>query len=167
MRKIHIMSGIPASGKTTFIAAAKDEADVELHRDDYRDVLRSYINTEAYFPVAAEAEWAYWAGVLISNIVLDPDHDIWIDQTTNNINSFRKLYSALAPFIRNTDQIIVHILDTPLDECKRRNALRSGNRRVPDSAIESMHTAFHADTKKLTERNIKALNPKAEVRFYN
>lgn len=60
MRTIHIMSGLPASGKSTYANNHAHPSDIVIHRDDFRADLRRAYNTDSYFPVPAKEEYKMW-----------------------------------------------------------------------------------------------------------
>ncbi len=139
MITLHILSGPPASGKSTY-AAAQDGT--VLSRDAFRAELRvKYNNTTMYFPLPAEQEYSQWIAFISDAIYAAQDGDhLYIDQTTCSCGSFRKLLHHLRhtidPF---TEKVVLHIFDTPLDVCLALNANRTGIERVPDKVIESFH----------------------------
>lgn len=143
MRNIHIMSGIPASGKSTYIEDRQRGAkwgDIVLHRDEFRDCLRRALDTEEYFPCPTDHEWRYWIGHVNSHLIQAHNVDVWIDQTTNGTGALKKLYDAL--FITKNDYLVIHIFETPYSECLARNAQREGRARVPEKTMASMHEGF-------------------------
>lgn len=142
---IHIMSGVPGSGKSSFIERNKATYDLVLSRDKWRDQLREEMNSKDYFPVPNLAEWMLWIEYLRNSILNEAPQigDIWIDQTSCSTGSIIKLINELKavfkylPFNREYN-IEVDIMDVPLDVCLERNSGRQGRAVVPEDVIKSM-----------------------------
>jgi predicted kinase len=150
------MSGIPASGKSTYIEEHQLENDLVCSRDNFRTLVRIGLGSSDYFPVSAEREWFLWLGHVNSELIIYPARDIWIDQTTNGIGAFEKIYKDL--FLTDYDEIIIHIFETPYEVCLARNAKRHGYTQVPQATMESMQDGFVR--RNITRAKIKHPNVK-------
>lgn len=156
MRVIHIMSGVPGSGKTTYISERAVSPDnVVLHRDDFRDSLRTVFDTNAnYFPVRAYEEQHLWGRCIMETIERSSASNIWIDQTTPSMASLSKLI----PYLPEKDVLIyVHRLNVPLGVAFLRNKQRNKDKLVPDNIIKSMYYSWAKD--KITVKKFNDLYP--------
>lgn len=140
VRKIHIMSGCPASGKSTLIKS-NALSDMVLSRDAWRKTHRG----GKYSPKEREAWHAYINGYLASL-----KSDIWIDQTTIGMSALKSLLEALK--ITPDDEIIIHVLNTPLEICLERNAKRPAGEIVPKKQL--MHMYDNHIKNKITAKGI-------------
>lgn len=139
MRTIHIMSGLPGSGKTTYVNNYAGTEDIRLHRDEFRATLRALHKTDKYFPLPPKEEWGAWIDYITAVMTNHPSVDLWIDQTTLGQTPLNKLLDALKPYLTNNDWVAVVIIHTCLKVCKERQANREGFYKVPLSIIEDMH----------------------------
>jgi len=143
MQEIHITSGIPASGKSTwakqYVADRLYDNIVYLSRDELRAGLRTMLNCTEYFPLPAAEEWNIWIEETI-NPAIDVGESVVIDQTTINRDSLIKLLASIN--IPVECKLVFHFFLTPLEECLRRNVFREGFERVPDDVIQRMHKGF-------------------------
>lgn len=144
MRKLHIMSGLPASGKSTYCEAkAKENGDIVIHRDVVRQNLRELLGSEEYFPCSPDEEYAFYMAH-IRTAANASKKDIWIDQTTLSEGALRKLISALDAWIDiNKFDIQIEVLETPFDVCIERNSKREGFQCVPEDVMKSMNRGFN------------------------
>lgn len=143
MRKLHIMSGLPASGKSMFCETkAKENGDIVIHRDVVRQQLRELLGSSDYFPCSAENEYAFYMAH-IRAAAMASIKDIWIDQTTINNRALRKLLTALDSVIDLVEfEIVIEVMETPYEICCQRNAVREGFACVPDKTMKSMMRNF-------------------------
>ena len=77
----------------------------------------------------------------INELINDIDTtDIYLDAThLNDVSRFKTL-SQLE--LAKVDEIILVIMDTPLETCLKRNSTRVGRRFVPEDAIKKMYKSF-------------------------
>ena len=61
------------------------------------------------------------------------------DATHLNRSSREKLLNNIA----KPSQVLCVVIDTPFEECMKRNAAREGITRVPDKAMYRMRNSFH------------------------
>lgn len=64
---------------------------------------------------------------------------VFADATHINVKSRNKLLNGLSVI---PDKKIAIIVDTPFEECMKRNAAREGITRVPDKTMYQMHNSF-------------------------
>lgn len=139
MTHITLMRGIPGSGKSTIADllryAQHPEAKV-FSTDDYWYLPGPPKSGLYNFDIKEIAAAHLWNQDRASRWATACDHVI-IDNT--NITS-----RAVAPYfdmaVKYNCSISILTVDTPLEECIRRNALRSKDRQVPESAIRKMHS---------------------------
>ena len=131
--RLFIMCGLPASGKSTF-------AQQFIKNNDTRYVSRDEIRfsmikeDEEYFSHEKEV-FRKFAGTIAQTLV--DGFDVIADATHLNRISRDKLIRAIDQY--TTEYTITYIvLETSLETCMKRNALREGRARVPDSVMKSM-----------------------------
>lgn len=139
MQEIHIMSGLPASGKTTRAQemVEKQPSLIHLSRDRIRTKTREELNSTEYFPTTQAEEWAGWIGIINQHI--ENGESVIIDQTTLGEGSLVKLLKAIT--IPEESTIFVHLFLTSLAACQFRNGFREGFEYVPPDTIQKMHKA--------------------------
>ena len=133
MPRLFIMCGLPASGKSTF-------AQQFIKNNDTRYVSRDEIRfsmvkeDEEYFSREKEV-FKKFTGTIAQTLV--DGFDVIADATHLNRISRDKLIHAIDRY--TTEYTITYIvLETSLETCMKRNALREGQARVPDSVMKSM-----------------------------
>lgn len=139
MRTIYIMSGIPGSGKSTYVSKYAGRDHIILSRDRFRDQLRELYKSEEYYPVPAPEEYEMWADHIKKTLKDNPRRNIWIDQCTSTQRSAEKLLKAISPAFLADDSVCFTVIHTALDQCLKRNALREGFEEVPPSVIRNIH----------------------------
>ena len=155
MRKVHICSGIPASGKSTYIADHAELCNIVLHRDDFRAQVRDILGTTAYFPLPSNEEWTLWLTTINTRLLHSPHIDFYIDQTTIGTKALAKLLRGL--FLTGNDIIIVHKFNTPLEVCLELNACRTGHEFVPEDVIVDMHRNHIDPNKAITKSTANSI----------
>lgn len=143
---LYIMSGLPASGKTTYTKQVPPEVLV-IHRDEWRNMVREQMGSQDYYPHGSSAkEYTAWLDYLAAQLKANRGRDILIDQVTPSNASALKLLNGLVSKARLvfTSTLTVHfiVIHTPIAVCKERNALRTGFEHVPDEAIDGMARGF-------------------------
>lgn len=138
MRNIYIMSGLPASGKSTWARNHAAWGDFVCSRNNFRARLRTKYDKQDYYPCSAAQEYFEWAIHLKNILTSAPGIDVYIDQTTLRFSSFKKLIKAIKPALTNDDIINVVFIHTPFHICLARNAIREGYQHVPEETIQSM-----------------------------
>jgi predicted kinase len=133
------MCGVPGSGKSTWIANHKNPEDHIISRDAIRFTLLEAFNESNYFAYEDEV-----FNIFIKNIqsaLKEESGDVYVDATHINETSRIKVLKNLD--LSNVDLIAVNFC-IPLEECLRRNSLRSGLSLVPETAIKNMYAKYKA-----------------------
>lgn len=153
MSNLHIMCGLPASGKSTYISKWAFMDDRIVHRDEVRAALRERFHTDQYFPCPADEEYGYfldacrYAAIDAANRGVD----LWIDQTTLSVGSAFKLLkglNALQPLYTTFNMIIFEQLCTPLAVCLERKGFEC----VPEDTMLSMAKSYLLDMVALRQK---------------
>ena len=133
MPRLFIMCGIPGSGKTYLANKYLENNDVRyVSRDEIRFSMVK--ENEKYFSREKEV-FRKFAGTIAQTLV--DGFDVIADATHLNRISRDKLIRAIDQY--TTEYTITYIvLETSLETCMKRNALREGRARVPDSVMKNM-----------------------------
>lgn len=133
MSRLFIMCGLPASGKSTFARQFIRDNDIRyVSRDEIRFSMVK--ENEEYFSREKEV-FKKFAGTIAQTLI--DGFDVIADATHLNRISRDKLIRAIDRY--TTEYTITYIvLETSLETCMKRNALREGRARVPDSVMKSM-----------------------------
>lgn len=131
--RLFIMCGLPASGKSTFAQQFIKNNDIRyVSRDEIRFSMIK--KDEEYFSREKEV-FRKFAGTIAQTLI--DGFDVIADATHLNRISRDKLIRAIDHY--TTEYTITYIvLETSLETCMERNALRKGRARVPDSVMKSM-----------------------------
>lgn len=141
---IYLMSGLPGSGKTTWLNEHAKDGYV-IHRDDVRDELRKTLKSGDYYPCSKSAEYDHWITEVVKCIKSHPGKDIYCDQTTLNAAAAHKFMSELFKkfdFISAGYNFTIIVMDTPLAVCEERNNKRRGFAKVPKNVLARMAKNF-------------------------
>ena len=126
-----VLCGIPGSGKTTMSAQLAEQHNAKLycfdslphaHHPKYADAVRSQMHKD----IAED---------------LRNGQSVVVDDLHTKLKWRQGLLSAVADI--DCKKILV-VMDTPLEECLRRNANRE--MRLPDFVVESIHQSFEPPT---------------------
>jgi predicted kinase len=131
MLKLILTRGLPASGKTTFAKEliAKDHSYKAVCRDEIRNMLSNR------FDVIDEE----LVNVIQDNIIkttLASGFNVIVHNThllNRTLNKLHKIAENIGDIM-----VIEEVFNTPLNECLRRNALRTGSALVPELVMRSM-----------------------------
>lgn len=136
-KKVWLLCGIPGSGKSTWV-----ENQLKTHSGVWcsRDVVRFSLlaQGEDYFSREQEVFEA-WIEAINKLIADKHTENIYIDATHISPASRKKVLNKLPWWA--VDIYAVNFL-IPVEECIRRNALREGLERVPESIIRNFHKKF-------------------------
>ena len=136
-KKVFILSGPPASGKSTWIRAHLTPGSEWISRDNVRFSIVK--EDEEYFSHEDEVFDTFIA--YINKALEDPDiHTIYIDATHLNKRARHKVLSRIRK--RNISELNCVCFCVPPSVCQERNALREGRARVPAAAIENMFKSY-------------------------
>ena len=137
-KRVWLLSGIPGSGKSTWVKqqvaekggfwASRDAMRFSMVRED-----------EPYFERENEVFNAWIAQICeaLSNPMIE---DIYIDATHLNDRSREKTLSRLPK--DNIAKITNVVFLVPIETCLERNAQRTGREVVPEDAIRNMQKSF-------------------------
>ena len=136
-KKVFLLSGVPASGKSTFVKTNSKKGDVWVSRDAIRFSFLG--DNEDYF---SHEEEVFDCFINFINQVLDePDTErIFIDATHLNKYSRRKTTNKINR--KNILELNCVYFNVPFEVCKERNSLREGLTKVPETAMEHMYNGF-------------------------
>lgn len=125
--------GLPGSGKTTFLkgVASKRPNSVYICADD----IREEITGDALNQTVNKLVWEILYEAV--EIALRNGKDVIIDATNYRQQDRRKLISHCK---RYTSNIVGVVMNSHIDECKRRNAMRE--KMVPEYVIDRMFREF-------------------------
>ena len=139
-KKIYILCGVPGSGKSTWARKQVEELDgkgIIISRDAIRFSMLG--DDDAYF---AHEDAVFDEFIKkIQEAINDQEHtSIFIDATHLNEKNRNKVLSRIW---RMGDDVIIGVyFDVPLEECLRRNALRTGRTLVPETVIKNMYESL-------------------------
>jgi len=137
MKKLLILKGLPASGKSTYsksLLLSEPNKWKRINRDDLRKMLddSAYTKQNESFIRIVQDELIYKA--------LNNNFNVVLDNTSLISETLKKLH-ILAEDVGDV-LVIEKGFNTPIEECHRRNSLREGIAKVPSDVIDNM--AKHA-----------------------
>ena len=134
-KNLVILSGLPASGKSTWLHTHLGEGETYVSRDEVRFSIID--DNEDYFSHETEVFQKFIEKIEKN---LDKGLRVFADATHINWASRRKLLEYI-PDKDNID-IDVYVFNTSVYTCVERNKQREGRAKVPESAIHRMHSQF-------------------------
>lgn len=140
-KEIHIMVGIPASGKSTWVKEQCEKRKkihngfLVISRDQVR--YNMLAANDEYFSKEKEV-FAEFTDLIKIAALSRSYQNIYVDATHINAKSRAKLIRAIAGIGYEGYDLVFECFQTPLVTCLKRNAQREGRERVPDSVIEKM-----------------------------
>ena len=152
MTVLKVMCGAPASGKTHYIKTHAKPEDLIVSRDKIR---RSMLTPGIpYFSKEPEVFKEFCKQI---NEGIHKYNIIWVDAThLNNRSRWKLLYNIDCHAF---EKIVFVCLETPADECLKRNALRSNFERVPEAGMKNMLASY----KRPSVNDFLSLNVEIEV----
>lgn len=143
MRTLLITRGCPGAGKSTWIKENNLEA-YTLCPDDIRVLCASReLNANGAFAIARNhsVEQETWKIILdLLEYRMSRGEFTVLDATASKTKDIRQ-YKELADKYRYR-MYCMDFTDVPLEECKRRNRMRTEDKIVPDSGIENIFSRF-------------------------
>ena len=137
-RTLFIASGVPGSGKTTWI---KNHMNKELDAHVSRDEVRfSFLNDDDAYFSKEDLVFEAFINQIQKNIDNDNIRNIYVDATHLNKVSRGKVIGRLVN--KGDMEIIILYFNVPLEVCLERNAKRTGRALVPEESIKNMYKAF-------------------------
>lgn len=135
MSEMYVMVGIPASGKSTYIAEHMGENDICISHDKIRFAMVR--EDEDYFAKEKEVYSAFIAAI---DKALEGNYaHVWVDATHISKASRAKLLRRL--HVHPTKTVAI-VMNTDFNTCRSRNIGREGRACVPSSAMNKMHYDF-------------------------
>lgn len=145
-KTIWLMSGIPGSGKSTWIKnRLNEDTDIWCSRDAVRFSIVK--EDEEYFSHETKV-FRTWINQICDALNNPNIKNIYIDATHINDKSRNKTLSCLPE--ENIDEIVNVVFSVSLKECIQRNANRKGREKVPEDVITNMYNSFSLPQKNKT-----------------
>lgn len=142
LKKVFLLCGIPASGKSTWIRSQLIPGAEWISRDNVRFAIVS--ENEEYFSHEDEV-FDTFINYINQTLEKDNIHTIYIDATHLNQRArdkvLRKVYKD------NIEELNCICFDIPLETCIARNSLRVGRAKVPETAIRNMFKVYQMPNK--------------------
>ena len=136
-KKVFILSGPPASGKSTWVRKHLTPGSEWISRDNVRFSIVS--EDENYF---SHEDEVFDTFINYINQVLDDEniHTIFVDATHLNKRSRSNILNRIKH--RNIAELNCVCFITPLDVCLNRNNKRVEREKVPEESIKKMYQSF-------------------------
>jgi predicted kinase len=161
-KKVYVLSGPPASGKSTWVRENVTKGAEWISRDNVRFSFLK--DGEDYF--AHEDEVFDTFINYINQTLENPDiHTIFIDATHVNRRSRNKTLSRVRK--QNIAELNCVCFTTPLEVCIARNHLREGRAKVPQHAIENMFKSCVAPVAAEGFDHVYVVNENGEMKEVN
>ena len=142
-KKVWILSGPPASGKSTWVRKNIGPHDEWVSRDSIRFSMLK--DNNKYFDMEDRVFETFV--YTINRCLADPDiENVYVDATHITRGSRRKITHRLDH--RNISELNCIVFNIPLGECLDRNSHREGRAKVPDEVIEDMYKRRTFPTRK-------------------
>ena len=134
--KLIILCGIPGSGKSTYARKLLETNPdwAYISRDEVR--YRTVSDPDHYFDHEYDVYKEFCNEI---SMHLQSGETTIADATHLNRSSREKLLNNIV----KPSQVLCVVIDTPFEECMKRNAAREGITRVPDKTMYRMRNSFH------------------------
>ena len=147
MRSLVILRGSPASGKSTWVKEMGLES-YTLSADDIRLLVESpiLVPDKTHRVISQENDNYVWT--LLYELLekrMARGEFVIVDATHSRSSDFSR-YNKLCERYRYR-KFYVDFSDVPIEECKRRNALRPDYKQVPEKVIEKMYSRLKTQGK--------------------
>lgn len=149
MRRVVILKGLPASGKTTIAKELCKKNYKRINKDDLRSMLddgkwsgKNEVLVIACRDALIASALMHRHDVVIDDTNLDPKHEIKIRQ-----------------FVGDKAEIKVKFIDTPLDECIKRDSKRE--KPVGEKVIRDMYEKYLKPKEEPKKKEVNPNLPKA------
>ena len=131
MSELTLMVGLPGSGKSTYAKSLQNDITIVLYSDAISKELWGDENEQKNKDIVFKTLYKRARNLLLSgkNVIIDATNILKLDRA-RSLNRFADL---------NIKRKAI-IIDTPIDECIRRNQLRE--RKVPVSVIREFATKY-------------------------
>ena len=161
-KRVYLLSGPPASGKSTWVRTNITPGSEWISRDNVRFAIVS--ENEEYFSHEDEVFDTFIN--YINQTLENPNiHTIYIDATHLNRRSRNKTLNRVRK--QNIGELNCVCFTTPLEVCIARNHLREGRAKVPQSAIENMFKACAAPTAAEGFNHVYAVDENGDMKEVN
>lgn len=152
MRKLYMMCGIPASGKSTYIQSKLNDKTMWVSRDLVRfSILKE---GEDYF---AHEKEVYDIYCKLVNSYLEAGYDVYADATHLTKQSRKKFLKKVHGYF----ELNAIAFDTNLELAIERNEKRDNKTRVPLDKLMQMYSIYTFPTKSEGFDNIEIIEAKA------
>ena len=162
LKRVYLLSGPPASGKSTWVRTNITPGSEWISRDNVRFAIVN--ENEEYFSHEDEVFDTFIN--YINQTLENPNiHTIYIDATHLNRRSRNKTLNRVRK--QNIGELNCVCFTTPLEVCIARNHLREGRAKVPQSAIENMFKACAAPTAAEGFNHVYAVDENGDMKEVN
>lgn len=130
-----MLKGLPACGKTSRAMDLVKKGYKRINNDDLRDMVDGY-----KFTKENEDTIGLIRRFMLYNF-MRLGHDIVVDNTNFNPKCLQEIEQVMEDF-SDKYEIVEEFVDTPLEECIRRDALRTGRHHVGKNVIKGMYDKY-------------------------
>ena len=156
MRKLFLLRGVPASGKSTWIQNNELEP-YTLSADKIRNIMQSpELTLDGTFKITQRNDNKVWDFIFETLESRMARGEMLIVDATHYKQSLLTPYKQLSDKYRYR-LYIVDFTDITLEEALRRNKARAPHQVVPEEVIVQMHTVINSDTE--VSKKFKILSP--------
>lgn len=145
MPTLTIMRGLPASGKTTEARKLVEKGAVRINKDDLRAMMHNEWTRKN------EKDTLKARDMIIRGLISE-GKDIVVDDTNfapEHIETIQEIVDSFNELLEDKYKVVIKDIDTPLEECIRRDANRTGKAHVGKKVIIGMYQKYLAIKKPL------------------